>query len=287
MGGPGAPRRADAPPAREGGARRAGMPGMGGPGGGAYGRFMINELIPWVDSNFRTLANRDNRAMAGLSMGGRQTISVTMANLDTFSNVGLFSGGAATPRLARGEAAPATPAPLDFKTIYNGQMANPAEFNKKVKVFFFSCGGEENPDGIEDAPGTARRRRNHQQLRLRLPRNRTRMADLEEEPVYFLSTSVQVRLCYRVHSACRRPASRGAGTDGTIGMTSESRGPKGPPSARSRSRSARSASVLVGRNSAWTADSTAKLVPARATGAFRMEQRSASDHAGLPEGGNE
>ena len=132
-----------------GAGRGPGIGGMGGPGGGAYGQFMVNELIPWVDKNFRTLANRDNRAMSGLSMGGMQTASVTMANLDKFSHIGLFSGGAATPRRAAGQAAEPAPAALDFKTIYNGQMANPAEFNKKVKVFFFSCGGEENPDALK------------------------------------------------------------------------------------------------------------------------------------------
>ena len=63
----GAPARRAAAP----GAPRAGaFGGMGGPGGGAYGQFMVNELIPWVDGNFRTLADQDHRAMAGLSMGG-------------------------------------------------------------------------------------------------------------------------------------------------------------------------------------------------------------------------
>jgi enterochelin esterase-like enzyme len=155
---------AGAPPAARGGGapggapaagRGAGMPGMGGPGGGAYGQFMVNDLIPWVDSHFRTLADKDHRAMAGLSMGGMQTASVTMANLDKFANIGLFSGGSASGRGARGAAAPGgapapapAPTPLDFKTIYNGQMAVPAEFNKKVKVFFFSGGSEESPDAL-------------------------------------------------------------------------------------------------------------------------------------------
>ena len=77
---------------------------MGGPGGGAYGQLMVNDLIPWIDSNFRTLADKDHRAMAGLSMGGGQTASVTMANLDKFSYIGLFSGGAATGAVAVGAA---------------------------------------------------------------------------------------------------------------------------------------------------------------------------------------
>ena len=84
------------------GAAGAGRAAPGGAGsglaarrGGAYGQLMVNDLIPWVDSNFRTLADKDHRAMAGLSMGGMQTASVTMANLDKFSYIGLFSGGAA------------------------------------------------------------------------------------------------------------------------------------------------------------------------------------------------
>jgi enterochelin esterase-like enzyme len=147
-GAPAAARGAGAPGGAPAGAGR-GMPGIGGPGGGAYGQFMVNDLIPWVDSHFRTLADKDHRAMAGLSMGGMQTAAVTMANLDKFGNIGLFSGGSAAGRGAAAPGgAPAAPAALDLKTIYNGQMAVPAEFNKKVKVFFFSCGGEERPDAL-------------------------------------------------------------------------------------------------------------------------------------------
>jgi len=136
---------------------RGGFPGFG-PGGGVYGKLMINDLIPWVDANFRTLTDKDHRAMAGLSMGGFMTQSVTMANLDKFSYIGLFSGGTATGigRMGPGSPVPAgfsmpPPPPFDLKTIYNGAMADPAKFNKEVKVFFFSCGTEpplENPDGL-------------------------------------------------------------------------------------------------------------------------------------------
>jgi enterochelin esterase family protein len=109
---------------------------------------MVNELIPWVDSHFRTLADRDHRAMAGLSMGGMQTASVTMANLDKFSHIGFFSGGAA-PGAAPAAAPPPAPATLDLKTVYNGTMAVPSEFNRKVKVLFMSCGSLENPDALK------------------------------------------------------------------------------------------------------------------------------------------
>ena len=154
---------AGGPPA-PGAARGGAGLGIGGPGGGAYGQFMTAELIPWIDANFRTLPDREHRAMSGLSMGGMQTASVTMANLDKFSHIGLFSGGASTGGRggARGGApgapgapaaapapAPAAPAPPDFATIYNGQMADPAAFNKKVKVLFMSAGSLENPDALK------------------------------------------------------------------------------------------------------------------------------------------
>lgn len=128
--------------------------GPAGPPGGPYGQLMINDLIPWVDSHFRTLADKDHRAMAGLSMGGFQTASVTMANLDKFSYIGLFSGGAGGG-FGRGGAAPtaaAAPDTLDLKTIYSGAMADPAEFNRKVRVLFMSFGSDpplENPEGLK------------------------------------------------------------------------------------------------------------------------------------------
>ena len=134
------------------------LQGPGVPVGGYYGQLMVKDLIPWIDSHFRTVADKDHRGMAGLSMGGRQTAAVTMVNLDTFSYIGLLSGGAAAPRTApggrrggggaRGGATPPPTEDFNIKTSYNGAMANPAEFNKKVKVFYFMCGGAEYPEGL-------------------------------------------------------------------------------------------------------------------------------------------
>jgi enterochelin esterase-like enzyme len=94
---------------------------------------VIKELIPLVDSNFRTLPDRKNRAMAGLSMGGGITMRITMNNLDKFAYIGGFSGGS---RINAGE---------EIKTMYNGVMADPKAFNEKVKVLFFSTGSVEGP----------------------------------------------------------------------------------------------------------------------------------------------
>jgi enterochelin esterase-like enzyme len=54
---------------------------------------LVDELIPYVDANFRTLSDQPHRAMAGLSMGGMETKMITMANLDKFAYIGLLSGG--------------------------------------------------------------------------------------------------------------------------------------------------------------------------------------------------
>ena len=146
-----------APGAAPAAPRRGGFLGFA-PGGGDYGKLMIDDLIPWVDSNFRTLSDKDHRAMAGLSMGGFMTRSVTMSNLDKFAYIGLLSGGTDTAfRPGPGSPVPAgvampAPPPFDIKTVYNGAMADPAQFNKEVKVFFFSCGTEpplENPDALK------------------------------------------------------------------------------------------------------------------------------------------
>ena len=54
---------------------------------------MVEEIVPMIDANYRTIADRDHRAMAGLSMGGMQTRIITLAHPDKFSYIGMFSGG--------------------------------------------------------------------------------------------------------------------------------------------------------------------------------------------------
>jgi len=83
-------------------------PGQAAPGGQAarprmgfsfdtYAELMIRDMIPYIDSNFRTLTGPSNRAMSGLSMGAMCTKSVTLAHPDTFGYIGLFSGGTIAP----------------------------------------------------------------------------------------------------------------------------------------------------------------------------------------------
>jgi len=60
---------------------------------GPFQTVLVDELIPYIDANFRTLSDQPHRAMAGLSMGGMETKTITTTNLDKFSHIGLFSGG--------------------------------------------------------------------------------------------------------------------------------------------------------------------------------------------------
>ena len=92
-------------------------------------------LIPYVDSTFRTLADRDHRAMAGLSMGGMQTFQVTLDHLELFSYIGGFSGAGGLFVLANRT--------LDPKTDYNGVFADPAAFAAKVRLLWLGVGTRE------------------------------------------------------------------------------------------------------------------------------------------------
>src|SRR5919202_6182871 len=101
----------------------------------AFGDEVTKALIPFIDSNFRTLPDRDHRAMAGLSMGGMQTFNVTFNHLDMFSYIGGFSG-AANAFAPGGEK-------LDIKTAFNGAMGDPAAFAKRVHLLWIGVGTKE------------------------------------------------------------------------------------------------------------------------------------------------
>jgi enterochelin esterase-like enzyme len=136
-GGPGAKRPAGPPPApgaaptaRPGapaagaGARPAG--GMGGMNlNNGFEAVLCDELIPYVDANFRTIADQAHRAMGGLSMGGMETHSITLARPNVFSAFCLLSGGT--------------------------YKAEEIKDKSKVKLIFMSSGSFENPDGVKKA----------------------------------------------------------------------------------------------------------------------------------------
>ena len=111
------------------------------PGAEAFGAVMIQEVIPMIDSSFRTLSGRDHRAMAGLSMGGMQTMAVTLNHLDMFSYIGTFSG-AQFMRLRPRPGVPERP-PFDPKSSYDGVFADAASFNNKVHLLWMGAGTAE------------------------------------------------------------------------------------------------------------------------------------------------
>jgi enterochelin esterase-like enzyme len=87
---------------------------------------LINELIPYVDSKFRTIANQPNRAMGGLSMGAMETKTITLGNPDVFSHYALLSGGT--------------------------YSVDDVKANKdKIKLIFISTGSKERPDPVRSA----------------------------------------------------------------------------------------------------------------------------------------
>ena len=96
--------------------------------GASFYPVLLNDLIPYIDATFRTKADRENRAMAGLSWGGHQTFDVVLNNLDKFAWLGTFSGAIFG---------------LDVKTAYNGVFANAAEFNKKIHYMYMNWGEED------------------------------------------------------------------------------------------------------------------------------------------------
>lgn len=84
---------------------------------------LVDELIPYIDANFQTIPKKESRAMAGLSMGGMETKTITLRRPEVFAYYGLLSGGQY--------------APSDIKD------------KKQVKMIFQSCGSKENPDAIK------------------------------------------------------------------------------------------------------------------------------------------
>ena len=95
--------------------------------GNSFYEVMINDLIPTIDTQFRTLTDRDHRAMAGLSWGGHQTFDIVLNHLDKFAWMGTFSGAIFG---------------LDVQTAYNGIFTRPDEFNKKIHYLFMMSGTE-------------------------------------------------------------------------------------------------------------------------------------------------
>lgn len=90
---------------------------------------ICHDLLPYIDRTFRTVPDRDHRAMAGLSWGGHQTFYTVMPNLDTFSYLGTFSGAIFG---------------VNLKEVFGGAFTRPDELNARLHYFFMGSGSEEN-----------------------------------------------------------------------------------------------------------------------------------------------
>ena len=90
-----------------------------------FEKVLVDELVPFIDANFQTKADKWNRAMAGLSMGGMETKLITLRRPEVFGSYGLLSGGQYEPS--------------DIKD------------KKQVKLIFQSCGSKERPDAIRQS----------------------------------------------------------------------------------------------------------------------------------------
>ncbi len=104
-------------------------------GVGAFQTVLLDELIPYVDAHFRTIAKRDGRAMAGLSMGGFETHTITLAKPDVFGYWGLLSGGNYNPTELQGKTKP-----KHIFISYGSKEANGANGLPKVEADLKAAG---------------------------------------------------------------------------------------------------------------------------------------------------
>jgi para-nitrobenzyl esterase len=120
-------------------------PAAAGPDFMAFQDVIIREIVPMIDATYRTIPDRDHRAMAGLSMGANQALQIATHNLDTFAYMAGFSGtmnGLSTE-------------PLDPDTAFGGVFKDGAAFNQKVKLLWLGMGTEE-PNPFPGAIGSFR-----------------------------------------------------------------------------------------------------------------------------------
>lgn len=116
---------------------------------GAFEDVILRELIPTIDASYRTIPDREHRAMAGLSMGGMETLFIALHHQDTFAYIASLSGPILQNANSSQPIAAVMGAPFDVKTAYGGVFANAARFNQHVKLFWMGVGTAE-PPGIRN-----------------------------------------------------------------------------------------------------------------------------------------
>jgi len=118
-----------------------GMPGVGA-GPDPFASDFMNDIVPYVEKNYRVLTDRQNRAIAGLSMGGNQTLNISMAHLDKFAYIGVFSSGIISG--GRGAAAPPDNAPFaEAWEKQNLTALDNAAAKRGLNLLWFSTGKDD------------------------------------------------------------------------------------------------------------------------------------------------
>jgi len=103
-------------------------PAAGARDNGAFEELMVRGLVPLIDSNYRTIADRNHRAIAGLSMGAGQALQIGLGNLGLFDSIAAFSGGGRD---------------FDPRTSFGGVLADPVAANRRIRLLWLGCGTED------------------------------------------------------------------------------------------------------------------------------------------------
>jgi enterochelin esterase family protein len=112
-------------------------PGSGVPGNtAAFSRDLLEDAIPFVESHYRVSSGREQRAMAGLSMGGGESLEIGLNHLERFAYVGGFS---------------AAVHPADFSRTFAALTAGPADANRKLRLLWIGCGTEDGLFGANES----------------------------------------------------------------------------------------------------------------------------------------
>lgn len=102
--------------------------GTRGDNTGKFEEYLLKDVVPLIEGKYRTLADREHRAIVGLSMGGGQALTIGFRNLDKFSVVGSFSGAV----------------PANFDTQFAEALKDPAAVNGKLKLLWTACGKDDS-----------------------------------------------------------------------------------------------------------------------------------------------
>jgi enterochelin esterase family protein len=91
-----------------------------------FEEYLLQDVIPFIEGKYRTAPGRQNRVIAGLSMGGGQSLTIGFAHPELFSAVGAFSA-----------------APVDFEQRFKSVLANPTQANSQYKLVWIGCGRQD------------------------------------------------------------------------------------------------------------------------------------------------